>query len=113
MITFDQTLDSVQRILELMKSVEEVDSQIDHTRDNLADLVDMLEYAHEKDFENVEAALDYIDKVLLPRLRGINTALESGTSDPLHRLGAATDHTKRLLANLELVTGSSPDSFSP
>ena len=112
MITFDQTLDSVQRILELLKSVDEVDSQIDHTRNNLADLADMLEYAHKKEFGNADEALEYIDKVILPRLQGIITALDTGTGDPLKRLAAATDHTKRLHASLELVTGDSNDSFS-
>ena len=112
MITFDQTLDAVERINEHLKSVDEVDSQIDHVRANLADFAIMLEYAHKKEFKSTEEALRYIDKVLLPRLQGIITALESGTQEPLKRLSAATEHAKRLVASLELVTGGSGNTLS-
>ena len=112
MITFDQTLDAVERIYKNLKSVEEIDGQIDHVRANLADFAIMLEYAHKKEFTSAEEALKYTDKVLLPRLQGIITALESGTEEPLKRLSAATEATKRLVASLELVTGGSGGTFS-
>lgn len=109
MITFDQTLESVQRIFEHLKSVEEVDNQLESVRGNLEDFAEMLAYAHQRDFASVDEALGYIDKVLLPQLHGIMTALESGTEDPLKRLTAASDLSRRLVANLELVTGASDD----
>jgi hypothetical protein len=112
MITFDQTLDAVDRIYEHLKSVEQVGNQIDHVRANLNDFALMLEYAHKKEFKSTEEALQYIDKVLLPRLQGIITALVSGTEEPLKRLGTATEHTKRLLASLELVTGGASDALT-
>ena len=112
MITFDQTLDAVERIYEQLKSVDRVESQIDHVRANLADFAIMLEYAHKKEFKSTEEALQYIDIVLLPRLQGIITALVSGTEEPLKRLSTATEATKRLLANLELVTGGAGDGLS-
>jgi hypothetical protein len=40
------------------------------------------------------------------------TALESGTQDHLKRLSAANEHTHRLLASLELVTGQTGDPIS-
>lgn len=113
MITFDQTLDSVERILEQLKSVAELDSMINHVKENLDDFSDMLEYAHQREFANTEEALEYIDKILLPRLQGIIDALESGTADPMRQLTTATEHTQRLFANLELVTGESADNFTP
>ncbi len=113
MITFDQTLDSVERILEHLKSVAELDRMIEHVKDNLDDFSHMLEYAHQREFKSTDEALEYIDKILLPRLQGIVDALESGTTDPMRRLTAATEHTQRLLANLELVTGESADNFTP
>jgi CRISPR/Cas system CSM-associated protein Csm2 small subunit len=108
-ITFDQTLESVQRIFEHLKSVEEVDNQLESVRGNLEDFAEMLAYAHQREFTDVEEALSYIDKVLLPQLKGIMTALTSGTQDPLKRLSAASDLSRRLVANLELVTGASGD----
>ena len=113
MITFDQTLDSVERILEHLKSVAELEGMIEHAKDNLDDFSDMLEYAHKRDFKSTDEALEYIDKILLPRLQGIIDALESGTTDPMRRLTAATEHTQRLVANLELVTDESADNFAP
>ena len=113
MITFDQTLDSVERILEHLKSVTELDSMIEHVKDNLDDFSDMLGYAHQREFKSADEALEYIDKILLPRLQGIIDALQSGTEDPMRRLTAATEHTQRLVANLELVTGDSADNFTP
>ncbi len=112
MITFDQTLDAVERIYEQLKSVDQVESQIDHVRANLDDFAVMLEYAHKKEFQTREEALQYIDKVLVPRLQGIITALVSGTEEPLKRLSTATEATKRLMASLELVTGGSGDALS-
>lgn len=109
MITFDQTLESVQRIFEHLKSVEEVDNQLDSVRDNLQDFAEMLAYAHQRDFATADDALNYIDKVLVPQLQGIITALESGTGSHLKRLSAASDLSRRLVANLELVTGASDD----
>lgn len=109
MITFDQTLESVQRIFEHLKSVEEVDNQLESVRGSLEDFAEMLAYAHQREFADVGEALAYIDKVLLPQLNGIMTALDSGTQDPLKRLSAASDLSRRLVANLELVTGASGD----
>ncbi len=106
MITFDQTLDAVERIYDQLKSVAELENQIEHARANMMDFATMLEYAHQRDFQTSEEALGYIDKVLLPRLHGIITALESGTDSQIKRLKVATEHTQRLLANLQLVTGN-------
>ncbi len=109
MITFDQTLESVQRIFEHLKSVEEVENQLVSVRDNLRDFSEMLVYAHQREFQSAQEALNYIDKVLLPQLQGIITALESGTEPQLKRLVAASDLSRRLVADLELVTGASDD----
>ncbi len=112
MITFDQTLDSVERILEQLKSVAELENMIDHVKENLDDFSDMLEYAHQREFQTTDEALEYIDNILGPRLQGIIDALESGTAGPMRQLTTATEHTQRLLANLELVTGDSADDFT-
>lgn len=109
MITFDQTLESVQRIFEHLKSVQEVDNQLDAVRGSLEDFAEMLAYAHQRDFASAEEALNYIDKVLAPQLQGIMTALESGTEDHLKRLATASDVSRRLVASLELVTGAADD----
>ena len=105
-ITFDQTLDAVERIFDHLKSAAELENQLEHARANLMDFAKMLEFAHQKDFQSSDEALEYIDKVLIPNLYGIITALESGTDPQLKRLKVATEHTQRLLASLQLVTGN-------
>ncbi len=110
MITFDQTLDSVVRIHELLKSQDKIGILIASTSANLSDFRTMLRYTHQKDFQTVDEALRYIDEVLLPQLKGIIDALESGTEEHLQRLGAARDHAERLMVSLEMVTdGGSGD----
>lgn len=111
MITFDQTLDAVERIHDHLKSVAAIQSQLEHGRENLQGFAKMLDYAHQREFKSTQELLTYIDKVLVPQLQGIITAFESGTEPHLNKLQAASEHTKRLLANLQLVTGSSTDGL--
>ena len=111
MITFDQTLDAVERIYDQLKSVSAIQDQLEHGRANLLDFAKMLDYAHKRDFKSAQELLNYIDKVLIPQLHGIITAFESGTEPHLNKLNSASEHTKRLLANLQMVTGSSNDAL--
>lgn len=111
MITFDQTLDIVERIYDHLKSVRAIESQLEHGRANLQGFAKMLDYAHQREFKSTDELLSYIDKVLTPQLQGIITAFESGTEPHLKKLNDASEHTKRLLANLQLVTGSSADEL--
>lgn len=111
MITFDQTLDIVERISDQLKSVAAIESQLEHGRANLQGFLKMLDYAHQREFKSTEELLSYIDKVLVPQLQGIITAFESGTEPHLKKLHDASEHTKRLVANLQLVTGSSDDGL--
>jgi hypothetical protein len=104
MITFDQTLDAVERINELLKSAEEAEGQVVFTLSDLYDFASMLKFAHRKQFQNADEALEYIDNVLTPRLNGIINALESGTESHFKRLNVASEHTQRLMLNLQMVT---------
>jgi hypothetical protein len=105
MINFDQTLDAVERINDLLKSTSALEIQISRTQANLVDFGVMLEYAHRKNFRNAEEALSYIDQVLIPRLQGIENALTSGTEEHFQKLHIAREHTNRLAARLQMVTG--------
>ena len=111
MITFDQTLDAVERIHDHLKSVAVLQKQLEHGRANLQGFAKMLDYAHERKFKTTDELLTYVDKVLIPQLQGIITAFESGSEPHLKKLHDAAEHTKRLLANLQLVTGSSSDGL--
>lgn len=111
MITFPETLDATERLAELLKSASALDSALTNTVEDLGSFLSVLEYSHTKKFENTEAALQYIDKVLIPQLRGIKDRLEVGTSEPLKRLNMARDQAKRLMVRLQVLTDGSMGNF--
>lgn len=104
MISFRETVDSIERLHELLKSVAEIRSGVEHAQEYLADFGGMLRYAHKKDFRTREEALEYIDKVLLPRLEAISEALASQSDPTLERLEQAHDLTQRLLLRLQMLS---------
>ncbi len=111
MITFDQTLDAVERISNLLKAVDDLEYQFVYSSANLSDFANMLRYAHKKEFKDADDALQYIDKVLQPRLTGIIQALESGAEEHFKMLKTASEHSERLRSSLELVIGESGDTL--
>jgi hypothetical protein len=75
MISFHETVESLERVNDLLKSAAEVRSAVSHTLELLADFTAMLEYSHTKEFKDTGEALDYVDKVLVPRVSRIRDAL--------------------------------------
>lgn len=100
MISFRETVDSVERLNEHLRSCRELSSAIAHTLEYLADFDAMLRYAHQKDFKDAAAALEYIDKVLSPRLSRTRDALASATGPQLKRLEQASELAERLSLQL-------------
>jgi uncharacterized protein YpiB (UPF0302 family) len=111
MITFQETVDAIERLAELLKSAAEAQSTVEHAVANMAAFRSMLEYSHVKEFQDVDEALSYIDHVLVPQLNGILDALESGTEPHFKRLEMASDHAKRLAVRLQMLTDSSGAGF--
>lgn len=113
MISFRETVDSIERLHELLKSVAEMRSGVEHAQDYLADFAGMLRFAHRKEFQSPEEALEYIDKVLLPRLETIREALASQSDPTLERLHQAQDLTQRLLLRLQMLSEGGGSWFLP
>jgi hypothetical protein len=107
MITFRETIDSAERLNELLKSSAEVREGVNHALEYLTDFTAMLEYAHNKDFKSAREALEYIDKVLVPRLGRIRDALASRTDPHLVRLEQARDLANRLTVRLQMLADGS------
>jgi hypothetical protein len=112
-ITFRETIDSVERLNESMKAADEIRTAIDHCMAYLADLGGMLEYSHTKNFRDVGEALEYVDKVLVPRLNRIRDALASESEPPLKRLDVARDLTTRLLLRLRMFSEQPGEGLLP
>lgn len=104
MISFRETQDAVERIAQLLKSVEALQSVIDHALSNLSEFRTMMDYSHAKRFTSPAEAVAYIDKVLIPQMTGIHDALASGSSPHLKGLKQANDQCQRLMLNLQMLT---------
>ncbi len=111
MISFRETGDSVERLATLMKSVAELQTAVEHTLNYLADFETMLDYPRTKNFQTVQEALQYIDKVLKPRVSTVRAALASGTDTHLKNLRQASDQTERLIVRLRMLSDGYGDSF--
>ncbi len=104
MISFRETQDAVERVVQLLKSVEAMQSVVDHALSNLAEFRSMMEYSHAKRFTSPGDAIAYIDKVLIPQMSGIHDALASGSVSHLKNLRQASDQCQRLMLNLQMLT---------
>ncbi len=103
MITFSETLDISERLAELLKSASDLQTALKDGLEDMAGYLTMLEYSHAKGFDDVEAALQYIDKVLVPQLIGIRDSLQAGTEAHLKRLNTASELAERLMIRLRML----------
>ena len=103
MITFHETVDIAERLAEFLKSAAELDTALKDAIEDLAGFLSMMEFSHEKGFEDAEGALKYIDNVLIPQLLGIRDSLEAGTEAHLKRLNTASDLAERLKVRLQML----------
>jgi hypothetical protein len=113
MISFHETVDSVERVSDLLKSAGEVRSAVSHALDLLGDFTAMLEYSHSKGFKDAKDALDYVDKVLVPRVTRIRDALASQTEPHLGRLELAHESSTRLLLRLQMLSDGGGSGLVP
>ncbi|MGH2625811.1 MAG: hypothetical protein ACRDHY_04080 [Anaerolineales bacterium] len=104
MISFREAQDAVERVAQLLKSVEALQSVVDHALSNLGEFRTMMEYSHAKRFTSPSEAVAYIDKVLIPQMAGIHDALASGSVPHLKNLKQANDQCQRLVLNLQMLT---------
>ncbi|NIS79797.1 MAG: hypothetical protein GTO14_06235 [Anaerolineales bacterium] len=107
MITFPETIDAAERLAELLKSASDLGAALRGVGKDLEEFENMLAYSHQKQFENVEEALSYIDKVLVPQILRIRDSLHSGSEGPLKRLNIASEQAERLAVRLRMMTDDS------
>jgi SepF-like predicted cell division protein (DUF552 family) len=111
MITFPQVLDNLERVADQLKSTEELEATISALREDLKGFIALLDYSHQKDFQDVKQALSYTDNVLIPQLHGIRDSLEAGVTEPLKRLRLATDQADRLAIQIRMVINGDGEDF--
>ncbi len=111
MITFRETLDGLRNVSDMVKSAMETEETVERTLVGLADLRAMLESPRVRRAEEVVQVRDYIDRVILPQLLGLNDALRIGTDDGFKRLRAAGDQADRMILRLQMLVDGSVDGL--
>jgi len=107
MITFPETLNALEIVLDLLKSAAEVETAVNDANDDMDGLRSMMEFAHDKNFSDARAALKYIDDVLIPQLNGSRQSLETVTEEPIKRLKMAQAQVERLVIRLRILDDGS------
>jgi hypothetical protein len=111
MISFQETLDGIARLSELLKSAEEIETAVGDGLEDMDDLLEMMAFSHQKDFKSVQQAQAYIDQVLIPRMRGIRDSLSTSTEEHLKRLRIGSELAERLSVRLQMLGEGGVDNF--
>ena len=113
MITFPETLDSLERLSENLHAIDNLDTCVLSTLKELDGFLATLQYSHEKNFQSPDEALAYIDQVLIPQLRGIRDSLVASAEPPIRNLKVASEQTDRLVLRLRMVVDGDVGEFLP
>ncbi len=113
MITFPEALDILERSTELLKAVREVEATVEGTVDELDSVLAVLSFAHNKEFQNVGDALNYLDNVVQPQMVGIRDSLKMGTDDQIARLKQVREQIDRLVLRMRMVVEGDVGDFLP
>ena len=111
MITFPETVNALEMISEHLRTAAELEAALQDALEDLAGLLSMMEFAHDKKFADSNAALKYIDDVLVPQLNGIRHSLESSTEEPVKRLNLSINQIERLVLRLQMLSEGNFVSF--
>jgi DNA integrity scanning protein DisA with diadenylate cyclase activity len=113
MISFPEALDILEQVSELLKAVRQVEATVEGTVDELDSVLAVLGYAHNKDFQTIEDALKYLDKVVQPQMVGVRDSLKMGTDEHLNRLKQAREQMERLVLRMRMVVDDDAGDFFP
>jgi len=111
MITFPETLNALEMVMDLLKAASELETALNDADDDLVGLMSMMKFAHDKNFNDPEAALKYIDDVLIPQLNGTRQSLGAGTEDTIERLKRAKAQVERLVVRLRILDEGNIGNF--
>jgi hypothetical protein len=113
MITFPEAVDILERVSEMLKAVREVEATVEGTIDELDSVLAVLGFAHNKEFQNIGDALQYLDNVVQPQMVGVRDSLKMGTEDQLARLKQAREQMDRLVLRMRMVVEGDVGDFLP
>jgi hypothetical protein len=111
MITFRETLDSVERLSELLRHGREDRTSIDRAVTDLADLQSMLDRERLAQFRSTATLAEYIERVAVSQLEGVHDSLRLSAGAHFDRLEDAYRLTQRLQARLNTVSDGGNEGF--
>jgi hypothetical protein len=111
MITFRETLDSVQRLDDLLAAGRDDQVAFDRALRNLADLQDMLSHERLASSKSVNTLLEYIERVAVPQLFGVRESLSVSANTHFDRLSTASEMAARLRTRLQVVADDSQSGY--
>ncbi|MCJ7511853.1 MAG: hypothetical protein MUO23_02650 [Anaerolineales bacterium] len=111
MITFRETLDSIERLTELLSHGKDDRTSFDRAVVNLTDLQSMLDRERLSQFRSPNSLAEYIERVAISQLAGIHDSLQVSADAHFDRLQAAQELSERLQARLRAVTEGANGGF--
>ncbi|OGT26467.1 MAG: hypothetical protein A2Z17_05970 [Gammaproteobacteria bacterium RBG_16_66_13] len=111
MITFRETIDGLERLTELLRTVPDAEEAVNRALSGLADLRSMLDSPRVRQAAGTKEVREYIDRVVIPQLTGVRDALEVGTKDSFRRLRTAQEQADRMMVRLQMLSDGSVDSL--
>lgn len=111
MISFRETIDGLERLNELLRSVSDAEEAVQRALSGLADARAMLDSARVRQAASSHDLRDYIDRVVIPQLTGVRDALEMGSADSFKKLRTAREQADRMVLRLQMLSDGSVDSL--
>jgi hypothetical protein len=107
MITFQEMQAALERLAELLKAAHSAESAIKGSVSGLEDVRQMLDNRRLRQFKDVEALVDYVDKVVIPQLNGIHDSLSVSADSHFSRLRTASEQASRLAVRVQALNDAS------
>jgi hypothetical protein len=111
MISFQEMLDGVSRVADMLKSESEVETTVLRARNAIKDLHATLESRRLEQFKTREEIKDYIKKVVLPQVTGLEDTLGLGTEEQLRYLHMANEEATKLAQRLQIIDQGTMDGY--
>jgi hypothetical protein len=111
MISFQEMLDGVSRVADMLKSESEVETTVKRARDAIKDLHATLDARRLEQFGTRQEIMEYIQKVVLPQVTGLEDTLGLGTEEQLKYLHMASEEATKLAQRLQIIDQGTMDGY--
>jgi hypothetical protein len=107
MITFQEMQAALERLAELLKAASSAESTIKGSVSSLGDVHQMLDTRRLRQYKDVDAVVDYVEKVVIPQLNGIHDTLGVSADAHFSRVRTASEQASRLAVRVQAVNDAS------